>query len=103
MPRRTPKFQAHAVALIERPSPLFIASVIGMASLMINFDRRLPSATWVRQAISKLSGVHPMYRVKGFVINFAPDMSVRFTLDGMPVETLDYAVPLPVASLNTIH
>jgi hypothetical protein len=103
MPYKPPRFEPHAICLVERPSPLFAAAVIGTETLRLDFDRRLPSATWLRQALAKLTGVHPFWKVTGIVINFAPDFAIRFTLAGEPVETFEKARPLPVAYLATIH
>jgi hypothetical protein len=84
-------------ALIETNGPILgqvhvIAAIGADRLLKIEIDRKLPSAVWLRYALSKL----PRY-VMGFgppvsiVLNYREDFAVRHGLDGSVLEVLDQA------------
>jgi hypothetical protein len=95
------KFQPHVVILIERPSPLFVAAYVGFDSLVVELTGH--SATWLRQAVQALDRVHPIFKARGFVINFSAQFSIEFTLNGEIVRMNDRCVEVPKATLATVH
>ena len=103
----TKKFQPHAILETERriPSPVWLAGVLGIETILrIDFDKKLPSATFLRQALKKLPEAVPAFgRVVGVTINYKPDFAVKYDLTGAPVEVLDQAKVCGVAYISTLH
>jgi hypothetical protein len=89
-------FCPHAIILTERtvPSPIFVAAMIGVEKLLrIDLDATQGPVSFVRQVLGRLPERVPAFgKTAGFVINYSPDMAVRFDPNGQPIETLDEAV-----------
>ena len=89
-------FCPHAIILTERtvPSPIFVAAMIGVEKLLrIDLGLTQGPVSFVRQVLDRLpEGVPAFGKPIGFVINYSPDQSVRFDLNGQPTVILDKAV-----------
>jgi hypothetical protein len=96
-------FKPHAIIMTdqERPSPLFVAAMIGVNVLLrADFDLATSPVTFVKQALDGVrrrrerwrGNTLPAFgRMVGFIINYAPDFAVRFDLEGNAVEQFDQA------------
>jgi hypothetical protein len=90
-------FRPHAILLTERtvPSPMFVAAVISVERILrVNFHANAKPISFVKLALdgvkqktAKWGNALPGFgRPIGIVVNYAPDNSVRFDLDGKPRE-----------------
>jgi len=97
------EFKPHAVILTERriPSPMFVAAVIGVERLLrVDFDTSVSPVRFVtlaldavQQKLAEWGATLPGYgRPTGIIVNYEPDFSVRFDLDGTPRETFEAAL-----------
>lgn len=96
-------FVPHAIIVCERsrPEPLFVAFVIGVDRLIrIEFASASAPVSYVAQALAEIkkrlaawkSEVLPAFgRPTGLIINYTPDWSVEFDLDGRPLGAFDEA------------
>jgi hypothetical protein len=95
-------FKPHAVLLTERerPSPLFIAAIIGIDELLrVDFDLtqnpdsfRDQAIDGLRQKLKRWHGNLPAFgRPTGFIVNYSPDHAVEFDVTGNPVRIVDQA------------
>ena len=104
-------FLPHAIILTERtrPHPLHIAAMIGIGELKrVDFKPGSSPLTYVRQASygvqQKLQhwghGQLPCFgRPIGIIINYTPDSSVKFDLNGKAIESFETAYCLGKATL----
>ena len=104
-------FLPHAIILTERtrPHPLHIAAMIGIGELKrVDFKPGSSPITYVRQASygvqQKLHhwghGQLPCFgRPIGIIINYTPDSSVKFDLNGKAIESFETAYCLGKATL----
>jgi hypothetical protein len=99
-------FRPHAIIATDRsvPSPIFVAALIGAEKILrIDFDRSLPEATFVQQALAKLPEQTIAFgRPTGVTVNYAPDRAVRYDLRGDPIETLAEAIRCGKAYFNVL-
>jgi hypothetical protein len=102
MPRLA-RFVPHAIVQVKRPSPLFVAAVLGTAGLRIEIDRKLPSAVWLRYCLAKLNDLHEMWQPTSLVINFRNDFAVRYSLTGEVLEVMDRVATAPFVYAATLH
>src|SRR5580700_10014665 len=90
------RFVPHLIIVTkrDRPSPLFVAALIGVEKILRrDFDLTRNQDTFVAQALSMVpTSVAAFGETAGFVINFTPDHSVRYDLEGKVIETLPEAV-----------
>jgi hypothetical protein len=103
MPRRLAPYRAHCIVQVRRPSPLFVAAVLGTDSLRIEFPRTLNSACWLRYSLAKLRDIHEMWEPTSIVINMFPDMAISYSLTGEVLAVLDAPVTVPFVYTSTIH
>jgi hypothetical protein len=112
MPRRLApkKFEPHCILVTERTTPslgnITMVAFAGVANLLtIPLNTRLPSATWMRQAMNLVpDAVVGFGRVINFAVVYREDFCVRYALDGAVIEVLDHPVPLPGrAYIETLH
>jgi hypothetical protein len=102
MPRLA--WKPHAVVLVERPpiGQIHVACAVGTACLRIELKGN--SHTYLRQALAGLGRVHSFWKVTGVVVNYTADgFSIRYGVDGLPVETMDEPATVPVVYLEPIH
>ena len=103
-------FKPHAIILTvrKRPEPIFLAALIGVDRLLrVDFNPEGDHESFVQRALQgmqrilvKWGGVVPAFgRPTGIIINYTPDYSIRFGLDGMPREFLRQAYRVGQAQL----
>jgi hypothetical protein len=93
MPKTKSRFTPHAIVETEhtRPSSLWMCAVLGVETLLrIDFPKGLPSACFMRFALSKVPASVPTFgRPISVVLNYRADFAVRYSLDGAVIEVLD--------------
>jgi hypothetical protein len=105
MPKRAKsRFTPHAILETEnrRPSSIWMASLLNVEKLLrIDFPRKLPSACFMRFALTKVPerGVPAFGRVVSVVVNFREDFVVRYSLTGAVIEVLENPVTIGAATL----
>jgi hypothetical protein len=88
-------FQPHAIILTERtrPEPIFVAAIIGAERLLrVDFDLDGENESYVKKSLegverrlAKWNGTLPAFgRPTGLIVNYAPNLAVRFDLRGTP-------------------
>lgn len=94
-------FKPHAIWTTQnsRPTSISMACLINApAKLRLPFPEDLKAEAYIGYCQSNVPDVVPFYgAVTGFTINFSPDDSVVFSLDGTELETLECALRLPIA------
>jgi hypothetical protein len=102
MPRLA-RYVPHAIVLVERPpvGQIHVACAVGTGCLRIKLTGN--PHTFVRQALAGLRRVHSFWKITGVCINFANGFSIRYSVDGEPVETMDQAATVPHVYLETLH
>jgi hypothetical protein len=88
------KPHAYLVGSQNRPSQITFYGITGGPErwLKIPLDLSQPPVTYAVQArefVAKTPEVPFFGKTTGFIVNFTPDSSVRFDLDGNPVEHFD--------------
>jgi hypothetical protein len=94
------KFTPFAVVLINTPTSIWMAHVIGVDSLRIELSGN--PHTWLRQALAKVADVHPHYKPRGLCINMQPKFCVESDLQGRVIATHE-TMQVPVTYLHTLH
>ena len=106
-------FVPHAIALTANrcPEPIFVASLLGVKRLLfIAFDHTKPEHTFPRQALDGLAEklnregwgtlIPAFGRPTGVTVNYTPDHAVAYDLSERPVQILDKARRLGLATLR---
>ena len=105
-------FKPHAVIITdqERPSPLFVAAIIGVDLLLrVDFDLTASPVTFVKQSLDGVRQRRQRWRgnslpafgkMVGFIVNFTPDFAVRYDLEGNAVEQFDRAYRIEEVTLS---
>ena len=103
MPKTKSRFTPHAIIETERtrPSSLWMCAVLGVETLLrIDFPKGLPSACFMRFALSKVPASVPTFgRPISVVLNYRADFAVRYSLDGAVIEVLDAPATVGAATL----
>jgi hypothetical protein len=106
-------FRPHGIIICERsrPEPLFVVAIIGIASLLrIDFTTGSNPITFVDQVIKEVvnrlgrwnSPALPAFgRPVGFVVNYAFNRSIEFSVEGKPLFVCDRAIKLGDANLES--
>jgi hypothetical protein len=97
MPRRTPTYRPHVVLACEnmRPSSVWMFAMLSGPDklLHLDLDLRLPSQTYMRQAMNLLPKTVPCFgKVVAFTVNYRNDFAVKYSGQGEVLEVLDHAV-----------
>jgi hypothetical protein len=98
---RLDRWKPHAIVLIHTPTSIWMSHIIGMSSLRIELSGN--PHTYLREALAKLSEVHPHFTPRGLVIMMKPDFCIEYDLEGRVVAIDDIPRQLPVTYLETIH
>jgi hypothetical protein len=83
------------------PQPFFVAAFIGMERLLrIDFDLALAPVSYTNQALTSLrrrlaefksETIPALGRPVGVIVNYTPDLAIRFDLTGNPLKILPRA------------
>jgi len=100
-------FQPHGLILTDERRPRSIlAFSFGAHPEYVPLDG-IPERSWVETMLEAIAerrlpgGRLPLWgRITGFVINHTPDHATRYDLSGRPIEVLDRALRLGVATLE---
>jgi hypothetical protein len=83
---------AYLLGTTERASQILFFGITGGPDrwLKIPLDLSQPPVSYVAQALAVVRKTHEVKffgRTTGFIVNYSPDLAVRFDLEGRPVET----------------
>jgi hypothetical protein len=84
---------AYLLGTAERPSQIFFFGITGGPDrwLKIPLDLSQPPISYVAQTLAvlrKTPEVKFFGPTTGFIVNYSPDLAIRFDIEGQPVETL---------------